>query len=528
MRSRFSADRADRACDFFEKLLVHTKDPWARQPFLLAPFQRDDIIRPLFGTETFDKDSRTWVRRYSLAWLEMARKNGKSELLAGIALLLTGADDEEGAEVYGVAKDTDQASLVFSVARRMVELSPVLSEHFKIYPTNRRIVYPKTDSFYRVIAADALGNLGQNPHGIVFDEVIAQPNGELWDALKTGFGTRRQPLMIAATTAGSDPASFAKLEHDFSARVAEDPSLAPRRFVFMRNMAPDADASDEESWKDPNPALGLFLRPQALRDEYESAKNNPREMRAFMQFRLNQWQNVPEDSALPIAEVWSNGAGIVGEDKLKGRKAWGGLVAASSTDLSALCWVFDNPEPNRTGYWFLWRWAVPEESLPDLDRRTNGLASSEWAKQGGPLKVTPGGVLDTAALIDQVRRDCRTFDVQQLGYDPNGTIGVVSSLLEDRVVDAAPIYPTSPASALMDWDRLLRGAEGEHMQANHGADPLATWQVFHGRAKEAATGVLKIDARASTENIFGIRAAEMGLRLALMSQEKKPAKLVSF
>lgn len=525
MRSRFNAERADRACDFFEKLLVHTKDPWARHPFDLAPFQRDEIIRPLFGTETYDKDSRTWVRRYSLAWLEMARKNGKSELLAGIALLLTGADDEEGAEVYGVAKDTDQATLVFAVARRMVELSPVLSEHFKIYPTNRRIVYPKTDSFYRVIAADALGNLGQNPHGIVFDEVIAQPNGDLWDALKTGFGTRRQPLMIAATTSGDDPSSFAKIEHDFSARVAEDPSLAPRRFVFMRNLPDDANPGDESLWSVPNPALGLFLRPQALRDEYESAKNNPREMRAFLQFRMNQWQNVPEDSALPIAEVWQNGAGIVVEDKLKGKRCWGGMVAASSTDLCATCYVFPNPDAKGAGYWFLWRWAVPEESLPDLDRRTNGLASSVWAKPGGPLKVTPGGVLDTVGLTEQVRRDCNTFDVQVMGYDPNGTIGVVSTLLEDRIVDCVPMYPTAPSSALMDWDRLLRGDDG---QANHGADPLATWQVYHGRAKEAATGILKIDARSSTENIFGIRAAELALRQALMDVEKKPATLVSF
>lgn len=525
MRSRFNAERADRACDFFERLLVHTKDPWARQPFLLAPFQRDEIIRPLFGTETFDKDSRTWVRLYNLGWLEMGRKNGKSELLAGIALLLTGADDEEGAEVYGVARDTEQAGHVFDVARRAVELSPVLSEHFKIYPTNRRIVYPKTASFYRVIAADALGNLGQNPHGIIFDEVIAQPNGKLWDALKTGYGTRRQPLMIAATTAGDDPSSFAKLEHDFSARVVEDQALAPRRFVFMRNLPADADPADESRWGEPNPALGIFLRPQVLRDEYESAKNNPREWRAFLQFRLNQWLNVPADSALPIAEVWDNGAGLVVADKLKGRRCWGGLVAASSTDLSALCWVFTNPEGE--GYWFLWRWAVPEESLPDLDRRTEGLASSVWVPEGR-LKVTPGGVLDTAALTEQIRADCAIFDAQVLGYDPNGTIGVISSLLEDRVVDVAPVYPTAPASALMDWDRLLRGSEPDAIQANHGADPLATWQVFHGRAKEAATGVLKIDARASTENVFGIRAAELALRLALMDVEAKPATLVSF
>jgi phage terminase large subunit-like protein len=309
VETRFDEDRADRAQEFFEKLLVHTKSRWARRPFILAPFQRDDIIRPLFGTVTFDQDLEEWVRLYNLAWLEVARKNGKSELMAGIALLLTGADDEEGAEVYGVAKDTDQAGLVFNVAKRMLELSglggpPRSGLPFIIYAANRRIVYPATESFYRVIPADALGNLGQDPHGILFDEIIAQPDGGLWDALKTGFGSRGEPLMVAATTAGDDPTSFAQTEHDFSERVAADPAIAPRRFVYIRNVPKGADPRDESKWELGNPAIeGGFLRKQVLRDECHEAfgpKGNARAQRSFMQFRMNQWQEVSVDAPITL------------------------------------------------------------------------------------------------------------------------------------------------------------------------------------------------------------------------------------
>ena len=112
----FSPERADRAQRFFEGILKHTKGRFARQPFTLTDWQRDDIVRPLFGTVRYDEQLDDWVRAYRLAWIEVARKNGKSELLAGVGLLLLCADDEEGAEVYSAARDRDQARKVFDVA----------------------------------------------------------------------------------------------------------------------------------------------------------------------------------------------------------------------------------------------------------------------------------------------------------------------------------------------------------------------------------------------------------------------------
>ncbi|WP_345033328.1 terminase large subunit domain-containing protein [Kutzneria kofuensis] len=118
--------------------------------------------------------------------MELARKNGKSELLAFIALYLLMADGVEGAEIYGCALDKPQARKVFDVAARMVRLSPVLSRRLRVIGHAARIVDDKTGSYYEIVAADAGGNLGHNPSVIIFDEVLPQPNGELWSAMRTG------------------------------------------------------------------------------------------------------------------------------------------------------------------------------------------------------------------------------------------------------------------------------------------------------------------------------------------------------
>jgi phage terminase large subunit-like protein len=285
----FCVPRADHAEKFFAEILVHTKGIYARRKFVLADWQRDDLIRPIFGKVRWDEEYGLYVRSTRIVWIELARKQGKSEMLAGIALYLLCADGEEGAEIYGAAKDRDQARKVFDVAKRMVELSPLLSSRLTIMAANKRIVDNKTASYYEIIAADAGGNLGHNPHGVVFDEALTQPDGELWDALRTAMGTRIQPLMIAATTPGDDPTSWCGTMHDTMAKNAEDPRREPHVLPYLRNTPDDADPFDEANWAWANPALGQFLSLQALRDEATEAKNDPLKENSFRQYRLAQW-----------------------------------------------------------------------------------------------------------------------------------------------------------------------------------------------------------------------------------------------
>ena len=171
---------------------------------MLAEWQREDLVYPMFGEVSTGRTSGSgYARTTKIVWIELARKQGKSEMLAGFALYMLCADGEESAEMYGAAMDRDQARKVFDVAARMVQLSPVLSKRLTIKMHEKRIVDAKTGCYYEVIAADAAGNLGHNPHCIVFDEVLTQRNGDLWDSLRTAMGTRVQPMMIAATTPGT-------------------------------------------------------------------------------------------------------------------------------------------------------------------------------------------------------------------------------------------------------------------------------------------------------------------------------------
>ena len=170
--SHYDRDAADFAVAFIENL-CHTKGTWAGKPFLLLDWQ-EQIIRDLFGVL-----KPNGYRQFNTAYVEIPKKNGKSERAAAIALLLCCGDGEERAEVYGCAADRQQASIVFEVAADMVRMCPALSKRVKILASQKRIIYAPTNSFYQVLSAEAYSKHGFNIHGVVFDELHTQPKPSL-------------------------------------------------------------------------------------------------------------------------------------------------------------------------------------------------------------------------------------------------------------------------------------------------------------------------------------------------------------
>jgi phage terminase large subunit-like protein len=492
----------------FEELLVHTKGRYARAPFILAGWQREEIIEPIFGWVQWSDEYERWVRVYRSVWIEIARKNGKSELLAAIALILLAFDDEEGAEIYGAAKDRDQARKVFDVAARMVELSATLRRRLRVLQQAKRIVYEPTGSFYEAIAADAPGNLGHNPHGVVFDEVLTQPDGELWGVLEEGMGTREQPLMVGATTAGNDPASFAAQEHDECVKILADPSIDPRRYVYIRNVPKDADWQDEANWYIANPALGDFLSVESLRIESMAAKRSLRKQNRFRQFKLNQW--VQQLNRWLDQDEWDASAGIVVEADLAGRRCFGGIDLSQTRDLTALAWIFPPDEP--IGAWkHLWRHFTPESNVESLRTRTVGLVD-EWIRDGW-LSVTEGNVVDYEAFITQVDEDATKFGPVEVGYDPWGPApAIVQRLQDDGGLTMVPVrqgYATMSAPT-KQLERLL-------LQSlyHHGGNPIVRWQADNITIRTDPAGNIKPDKERSGDKIDGIVADITGMERAL-------------
>lgn len=470
------APRAVHACGFFDRALVHTKARFARKPFILADWQRYEIVGPLFGEVKYSPELDCYVRRYRMGWLELGRKNGKSEILAGIALYLLTQDGEEGAEIYGAAKDRDQARVIWDVASRMVQLSPILSKRkgLRVRGHEKRIVDERTGSFYTVLARDALGNLGLNPHGIFFDEVIAQPDASLWEALRTAMGARSQPLMLAATTAGNDPTSFAAAEHAQCVKIADEPERQRHRFVYIRNAPIEADPWDEATWAWPNPALGEFLSMDALREEAAEARDDPTKENAFRQFRLNQW--VSQSSRWMPMHLFRECVGDLwpkpdwGSDLLHGREVWCGLDLSAKLDLTSLC-VFVPPKGNQPGHAMWWHW-LPEDALATLDTATSHKAVT-WVKQGW-LRLMPGGVIDYEALCDQIAQILTPFQVREICYD-KWSGEMVRQSMERRLGKRVALVANEPTYVGMTVPmRELMALTVNHEWEHHG-NPVATF-----------------------------------------------------
>jgi phage terminase large subunit-like protein len=533
---RFDAKRAQRAIDFFEKILVHTKGRYAGTPFILEPWQKEIVTR-IFGTVAYDEQHEEWIRQYRLAWIELARKNGKSELLSGFALLGLCADDEESAEVYSVAVDRDQAGMVYMVAKRMVELSPILSKRLEVVDSRKRIIDKKTNSFYQVLPGDAGGALGTNPSMVLFDEVLTQRDRHLWDAMRQGFGTRKQPIMIAATTAAYTTAAFALEEHEYGERVIADPSIDPARYVFMRNLPREWDWENEGTpavydgdtlvtpatgWYWANPALGSFLSLGTLRAEAQEAKEKPTAQNSFRVFRLNQWVS-QANRWLDMSVYDANGELDVFRESLAGFAAFGGLDLASTSDFCS--WVLAFPgspeDESAEGFTILPHFFIPRSAV---ERRAPMKTHFELWEREGFITVTEGNSTDYDEIERHIGRDAETFIVRAFGYDQWNATQVVGHL-EDGGLTAVKVPQT--AARLNDpckWMETL--IADRHFY--HGRNPVLRWMMDNVELDVTGDGLVKPSKAKSGEKIDGVAATLNALFVARLGVELEETPEVKF
>lgn len=484
----------------------------------------------------WEEQFQQYVRLYSIAWIEIARGNGKSEIDAGIALYLVMGDDEESAEIYGAAKDTKQARKVWDVAERMVKLSPVLNPLWArgtivINVQEKRIIYTPTGSFYEVITSDAAGELGHNPHGTVFDEILTQSSPKLWDALRTGMGKRIQPLMVGTTTAGDDPSSFAAKEHKFSVRVLEDSKLQPRRFVYIRAVPEKADPWKESNWKKANPALGDFLSIQTLRDEALEARNDPTKENAFRQFRLNQW--VSQTTRFMPLHLWDE---CIGEQasqpyelaaNLDRQKCFASLDLSAKLDLSAWSLLFPLEDGSLVTVWRYW---LPEDAVAGLDKMTGGQVSV-WADEGW-ITLTEGNVIDYDLIYGEVEEDAGRFAIADVSYDPWSGEPVIQEI-EKRT--GLTCYPVTQDFAGMSYGTTELMKVVKAGQLVHGGNPVTRFCMDSMEVKKARDNPdlikpVKPDRQQEGKRIDGGVTLIMGIDGFLrrgQNEEKKRGKVRS-
>ena len=324
--SHYDKGKADYAVNFIE-LLSHTKGTWAGKKFELLPWQ-EQIIRDVFGVV-----KENGYRQFNTAYIEIGKKNGKSELAAAVALYLLCADGEQRAEIYGCASDRQQASIVFEVAADMVRMCPALAKRCKIMSSTKRIVYLPTNSFYQVLSSEAYSKHGFNVHGVVMDELHSMPDRKLYDVMTKGSGdARMQPLFFLITTAGTDTNSICYEVHSKAKDILEGRKHDETFYPVIYGAAPDDDWTDPKVWMKANPSLGITIGLDKVQAACDSARQNPGEENAFRQLRLDQW--VKQVVRWMPMEKWDACAFPVNPEDLEGRVCYGGLDLSSTTDLT--------------------------------------------------------------------------------------------------------------------------------------------------------------------------------------------------
>lgn len=499
--STYDKEKADRAVAFIQSL-KHTKGQWAGKPFNLLQWQ-EQIIRDLFGIV-----KPNGYRQFNTAFVEISKKQGKSELAAAVALLLTCGDFEERAEVYGCAADRQQASIVFEVAADMVRMCPALNKRVKILASTKRLIFLPTNSFYQVLSAEAYSKHGFNIHGVVFDELHTQPNRKLFDVMTKGSGdARTQPLYFLITTAGTDTHSICYETHQKAKDILEGRKADKTFYPVIYGADDNDDWTDPKVWKKANPSLGETITMEKVRAAFESARQNPGEENAFRQLRLNQW--VKQAVRWMPMEKWNACSFDVNPEELEGRVCYGGLDLSSTTDITAFVLVFPPVDDEDDKYYIMPFFWIPEDNLV-LRVNRDHVPYDIWQRQGY-LETTEGNVVHYGYIEKFIEKLGEKYNIREIAFDRWGAVQMVQNL-EGMGFTVVPFGQgfkdmSPPTKELMKLTLEKRLAHGGH--------PVLSWMMDNIFIRRDPAGNIKPDKEKSTEKIDGAVATIMALDRAI-------------
>lgn len=445
--------------------LKHTKGKWARRPLVPDGWQLVWFIAPVFGWRySLDDpdDDLAGSRIVRTAFVEVPRKNGKSTISSGLAIVLLVADGELGGEVYAAASTRDQARIVFDEAKKMAMAAPALRG--KIQPLAAVIRVPKTGSIFRVLSKIAEAAHGLNVSGAVIDELHVHKRRDLVDAIETGTGARRQPLIVIITTADEGGVgTIYEEKHERARKCARRIIRDPTFYGVIWAADETDDPFAEATWMRCNPGLGRTVSLAYLRKEAERAKTEPSYFPTFCRLHLNR--RMRATSRFLVIHEWDASAGLVVPEQLTGRECYGGLDLSATTDLTALSLVFpvDEALANLSWYW------LPEHGLSDRIKRDQ-VPYDEWARAGF-LTLTEGNVVDYDRVIDVLDEVRRTYDLRSVSHD-RWQAGAVVNHLSRLGIAANPVPQTyqGMSAATKELERhVKRGA------FHHGGNPVHRW-----------------------------------------------------
>ena len=487
--------------------LRHTKGRWAGRPLVPAPWQIVWVIAPAFGFKYADNHPDPELagnRVVRDVFVEVPRKNGKSTISSGLGLVLLCADGEHGGEVYGAAATRGQARIVIDDAKKMAANAPMLAG--KVRVMQYELLVPSTGSKMTALSKVAEAAHGLNVSGAVIDELHVHKRRDLVDAIETGTGARRQPMVIIITTADEGtPDSIYDERHTMVEKLATGVGKRPQLWGVIFAADDADDPFDPKTWAKANPNLGVSVNRSYLAAEANKAATTPSYLSTFR--RLHLGVRVREAIRFVDLTRWDASAGMVVEEQLVGRLCFGGLDLANTTDIAAFALAF--PPEEDDGKWdLIVRCWLPEDKLDDLANRTAG-AARQWVRDGW-LKLTPGNVIDHAAIRAQIELDADRFEMRMLGYDRWGMSEMMTSLA-DAGLTVVPYQMslTQMSSPMKHIERLYL-----EKLLQHGGNPLLRWMAGNVIARSDANGNIRPDKMKSPDKIDGFVAATIAVGIA--------------
>lgn len=457
----------------FLRTLKHTKGIFYGTKFYPLPWQ-DKIINDLYGTL-----KPNGYRQYKKCYIELPKKNGKSELLSGLGLYHLCADGEWQAEVYGCAADKQQASIIFDVAVSMVEQNSFLKKNIKLIISSKRMIYRPTKSFYQVCSAEAYSKHGLNISCCLFDEIHAQPNRDLYDVMSFGSGdARMQPMFFYITTAGNDPdrMSIGWEVHKEAEEILLGKSQNKTMYASIWGIDDEnkriwtgreyiqqegkIDWKDKKLWNIVNPSLGETIRDDVIDEAYDSINNNMAKEKLFKQLRLNIWNREKYINWISFTK-WVDNNDTINIETLKHKKCFGGLDLSSKLDITAFVLVFppDDEIDKYTVLPFFW---LPQDNISEITKKDK-IKYEEWIDKK-LLRTTPGNKIDYNCIFDDILKLRRIYDFDEIGYDPWNADALATDLTDEglTMIEVRPIYKDfSPC--MYDMEALIHAKELNHL-----------------------------------------------------------------
>lgn len=386
--------RGERVIAFIERFCIVPEGVLIGKPMQLDVFQKDFILA------VYDNPHRT-----NKAYLSIARKNGKTGLIAGILLAhLVGPEAVQNSQIVSGAMSREQAAIVFNLAVKMINLNPGLQEIIHITPSGKKLTGKVMNVEYRALSAEGKTAHGLSPVLAILDEVgqIVGPRSDFVDAIVTSQGAHKNPLLIAISTQAANDADLLSIWLD-DAKNSGDPHIISHVYEADK----DAGVLDPKAWKAANPALGNFRSLDDMKRLAEMASRMPSSENTFRNLNLNQ--RVSTVAPFISRSVWESCSDPV--QPVTGR-CYAGLDLSESKDLTALVIIGQSDDQQWNIYPFFW---TPEQTLPDR-AKTDRVPYDVWKKQGF-LRTTPGTVVDYDYVVKDIAEIIGDFDIEALAFD---------------------------------------------------------------------------------------------------------------